>query len=812
MKKLMLLFLLLLSLISNAQNKVYHAEREKINELIHTKLKVDFNYTNSTMNGEAWLTVSPYFYPTDKLNLDAKAFTILDVKVNNKKAAYNYTDDELTITLDKIYKKGEKYIIYVKYIANPENVKQQGSSAITDAKGLYFINPKGTEPNKPIEIWTQGETESNSCWFPTIDAPNQKSTGEIYMTVPSKYVTLSNGILVSQTNNSNGTRTDYWKMDDKIAPYLFFMGVGDFSIIKDSWNGKEVNYYVEKEYASVAKEIFGNTPEMISFFSNITGVPYAWNKYDQIVVRDYVSGAMENVTAVVHAEQAQQKKGQLIDENRWESTISHELFHHWFGDLVTTESWSNLTLNESFATYGSYLWSNYKYGSDRANAELYENLQQYLGSKTDEDKDLVRFYYNDREDMFDLVSYQKGSLILHMLRNYLGDDAFFQSLHNYLENYKFGTAEVPELRLEMEKVSGKDLNWFFNQWYYGNGHIKLTVTYDYNMVNKTVTININQKDKVFKFPLSIDIYGDNSKITQNVWIDKVQNSFTFGFNKVPKLINLDPNHILLAEIDDKKTIDNYLFQYTHAKHYVDRRLALEAISKEQQTNKEAFNTLVKGLDDPYYELRIFAVESLNLFQKYNKQDVINKLVNLANSDPKTLVRAAAISVLGKLVDPAYKSLFEKNIQSESFAVKNSSLISLYLVDKANALSNLNTMSEETKEDIPEAVTTIYILEKNKSQLPFIAKHVLKGMFLTDDPQTQQNYTEAFKWIAQSDNKEAIKNLTNQFVEYAPRYKKFKFDQVAVNLINQMIYLQQQSSNSNKDELILILKTGLAKII
>ena len=812
MKKLLILFLILVTFVSNAQDKVYRAEREKVNELIHTKLKVSFDYSNSTMNGEAWVTLTPYFYPENKVVLDAKAFTVLEVKVNNKKAAYNYSDDELTITLDKTYKKGEEYTIYVKYIANPENVKQEGSSAITEAKGLYFINPKGTDPNKPTEIWTQGETESNSAWFPTIDSPNQKSTEEIYMTVPSKYVTLSNGALISQTNNSDGTRTDYWKMDDKIAPYLFFMGVGDFSIVKDSWNGKDVNYYVEKEYAPVAKEIFGNTPEMMTFFSNITGVPFAWNKYDQIVVRDYVSGAMENATAVVHAEQAQQKKGQLIDKNGWEDVISHELFHHWFGDLVTTESWSNITLNESFATYGEYLWDDYKYGDDRANALLYENLQEYLGNKADDDKDLVRFYYKNREDLFDLVSYQKGGLILHMLRNYLGDDAFFKGLHNYLTDYRFGTAEVPELRLELEKVSGKDLNWFFNQWYYGSGHIKLNVTYDYNMPNKTVTINVNQPDKVFKFPLAIDIYQDNKKVTQNVWVDQAQNSFTFSFNKVPNLINLDPNHILLAEINDNKNIDNFIFQYTHVKHYVDRKLALEAVAKVQQTNKDAFDILVKGLDDPYYELRIYAIENLNLFQKYNKQDVIDKLVTIAKNDPKTLVRAAAINVLGKLVDLKYKSLFENSLKSESFAIKNSSLMALYLIDKESALFNLKAMSEESKEDIPDAVTTIYILENDKSNLPFIAKHVLKGMFLTDDAQTQQTYAQAFKWIAQSDNKEAISNLTNQFVKLAPRYKKYKFDKVAVNLINQMINLQQQSSNANKDELILILKTGLAKIM
>ncbi len=233
---------------------------------------------------------------------------------------------------------------------------------------MYFINADGSDKNKPTQIWTQGETEASSCWFPTIDAPNQKTSQEIYITVPNKFVTLSNGKLISQTKNGNN-RTDYWKMDQKHAPYLFFMGVGEYEIIKDSYKNIPVNYYVEKEYAPYAKDIFGLTPEMIGFFSDKLGVEYPWNKYSQIVGRDYVSGAMENTTAVIHGEQAYQKPGQLIDENVQENTIAHELFHHWFGNLVTSESWSNLTLNESFANYSEYLWREHKYG--KVDAEMH---------------------------------------------------------------------------------------------------------------------------------------------------------------------------------------------------------------------------------------------------------------------------------------------------------------------------------------------------------------------------------------------------------------------------------------------------------
>ena len=280
-------------------------------------------------------------------------------------------------------------------------------------------------------------------------------------------------------------------MDLPHAPYLLMMAVGEYSIIKDSYKGKEVSYYVEKEYAPVARKIFGLTPEMIAFYSRITGVDFPWSKYSQIVARDYISGAMENTTATLHGESAQQDARQLVDENRWEDIISHELFHQWFGDYVTTESWSNITLNESFADFSETLWREYKHGKDAGDEHNFQSMQNYLFSNS-ANKDLVRFYYKDREDMFDAVSYQKGGRIINMLRYCVGDSAFFKSLNLYLKTRKFNSAEAQDLRLAFEEVTGQDLNWFWNQWYYGSGHPKLDINYDYAADGKTAKVFIKQ--------------------------------------------------------------------------------------------------------------------------------------------------------------------------------------------------------------------------------------------------------------------------------------------------------------------------------
>ena len=489
---------------------IYRAEAQKINSLIHTKLDLKFDYEKEEVHGEAWITLKPHFYDTNQLTLDAKSMEIHSIEMlkGNSKKKLNFTQDDFQvfIDLDKVYNRNEDYTVYIKYTARPNEVKAQGSRAISSAKGLYFINPRGEEPNKPTQIWTQGEPESNSAWFPTIDKPNQKTSQEIYLTVPDQYVTLSNGKLEKQTKNSDGTRTDYWNFKEKHAPYLFFVGIGDFAVIKDKWEDIVVDYYVEHEYAPYAKDIFGDTPEMIQFFSDILQYKYPWNKYSQMVARDYVSGAMENTTAVLHQERAQQLPGQLIDENIWEGTIAHELIHHWFGNLVTTESWMNLAVNEAFANYSEYMWYEYKYGKNKAEEDRYFDLKRYTSDESHFGKDLIRKYYKDKQDMFDVVSYNKGGKgILHMLRKYLGDDAFYTGLSKYLHDNAYGTAEGTHIRLALEEVSGLDLNWFFDQWFYSNGHPQLILAYDYDTNSKKVKVHVSQtQNNYFEFPFAID--------------------------------------------------------------------------------------------------------------------------------------------------------------------------------------------------------------------------------------------------------------------------------------------------------------------
>lgn len=724
--------------------KIYRAAPAKINSLIHTKLDVRFDYAKRYLYGKAWITLKPYFYPTDSLTLDAKGMDIKQISLLETgagatlkppteavlKAAkgiplkYDYNGKVIRARLNKTYKNTDSYTIYIEYTAKPDEADVKGSEAITMAKGLYFINPDGNDPKKPIQIWTQGETEGSSVWFPTIDKTNQKTTSEISMTVDKKYVTLSNGKLTSQKANTDGTRTDTWRMDLPHSPYLFMMAVGDFAIVKDQWRGKEVSYYLEKAYAPYAKAIFGNTPEMIAFYSKILNYDFPWAKYSQIIVRDYVSGAMENTTATLHGDFLQKTDRELLDdeERLGESVIAHELFHHWFGDLATCESWSNLTVNESFADYSEYLWFEHKFGKDAADEHAYSAMNTYMESAEFQgDHPLVRFHYRDRENMFDAVTYQKGGRILNMLRNYVGDDAFFAGLHLYLKQHAFKSTEAHHLRMAMEEVTGKDLNWFFNQWYYGEGFPILDINYDYNTPGIARVIITQKNKQPFDLPFAIDIYVGGRKERHQVRLTELTDTFSFAVSARPDFMNVDADKVLILKKTDRRDLNTYVFQYKNAPNYLDRREAIEACLKQQTSNPGARATVIAAMKDKYEGLRALTINGLRLDNSEIQTAALPLLADLAKNDPYSQVRAASIKQLARLRDAQYTPLFEIALKDRSYLVEGTALNALAELDLQKAYQLAKSMEKDARGLLSSGIASVYAKNGNPDDVPFFAR-------------------------------------------------------------------------------------------
>lgn len=700
-----------------APAKPYAAMYTRTTDLIHTSAEVKFDWDSAFIFGKATLTLKPYFYPSNTLSLDANGMKLNEVSLIQSKGKlplkYVYDGKKLIITLNKTYTRNDEYKIYIDYVGMPDKLTVGGSAAINSDKGLYFINKGGKNPNKPRQIWTQGETESNCSWLPTINGPQEKHTQELFITVPDQYVTLSNGLLKFSTVNPDGTRTDAWKQELPHSTYLSMMAIGKYAVVKDKWRDMEVSYYVEPEYESYARLIFGKTPEMIECFSKTLGVDYAWDKYSQVVARDYVSGAMENTSATLHGEFIQVDDREYLDAGDGnEDVISHELFHHWFGDLVTCESWANLPLNESFATYGEYIWEEYKYGRDAADYIGQSDLTAYLRSPNTSEKTLFRPDYEDKEDMFDVVTYQKGGRVLFMLRKYLGDEAFYAGLKLYLERFKFGNAEIADLRSAFEDVCGEDLNWYFNQWFYKPGHPDLDIAYAWDEANKSTKViisqNQNKKFPIYRLPIDVDIYVNGSKTRQRVWVEKQKEEFYFATAAKPDLINVDAEKMLLGTKNDNKAAAEWIFQYKNAPLYLDRYEAIEALADKFKEDEAAQKTIMDALKDKFWNIRILALSKVKGLNSANKESLYATITAMAQSDERSAVRNKALG----LINTEYSAkdnnaLLKKTINDPSYLVAAASMKAMAKTNAADALAVAKSLENSKSPVMRNAVADIY---------------------------------------------------------------------------------------------------------
>ncbi|NND35114.1 MAG: M1 family metallopeptidase [Saprospiraceae bacterium] len=702
---------------------VYHATATRSFDLLHTKLDLRFNWADEKVIGKAVLTLSPYFYPSSTLILDAKEFTINEIKIEDDKTLeYSYDDSQLTIILDREYTKGQEFDVIIDYTCTPSR-GENGSAAITSDQGLFFINPRGEDLTKPQQIWTQGETEFNSRWYPTIDKPNERATQEILLTVDDRFVTLSNGILKSAVVNSDGTRTDHWVMDLPHAPYLTMIAVGEYAVEKEKWQDIEVSYYVEPEFKEDAKFIFAHTPEMLTFFSTITGVEYPWQKYAQIVVRDYVSGAMENTTSVVFGEFVQKHRRELID-NHNDGIVAHEMFHHWFGDYVTCESWSNLTLNEGFANYAEYLWLEHKYGRDAADHHRIQEIQGYLYQAAQDMHPLIDFSYESKENMFDAHSYNKGGLVLHMLRELVGDKAFFASLQLYLEEHAFNSVEVHDLRLAFEETTGLDLNWFFNQWYLSAGHPVIDFTYQWTEASSSVNLEFQQNQDgslpVFRIPTSVDLYfEDGSKQRQSIVIDSRTQTITLPLLSAPSLVVLDPDRSQLAIINATYDEAQYRRIYDKSAALALRTEALAKIASSNSTDNQVI--LKSALSDPFWAIRNAA---MSYYEWENHPEDHQILAELANKDSHSSVRAEAIYLIGELgIDDLKDAVASRIDEDEAYPVVAASIVSLNQLDENLALERIKILENEDQSDIVAAISLIYGSSGDTSKLTYFERQL-----------------------------------------------------------------------------------------
>lgn len=807
MKKIKLTTIfLLITFLCKAQDlksDTYNYSATKTNDLIHTKLDISFDFDKMYVYGKEWITIKPHFYSTDSLKLDAKGMEIINVYLSKEnklsELKYNYDNSQLAIKLDKIYDRNDNYTVYIEYTAKQYKIKE---------KGVNFINTDGKDKAKPTQIWTLGQPEKNSTWFPTIDKPNQKTTQEISITVPDKYVTLSNGSLVSQnkTDDGNKKRTDTWKLEHPHAPYLTFFAIGNFKVIKDNWKGKEVSYYIEPQFAQepeIEKYVFPNTVEAIEYFSEILGIDYPWSKYSQIKLRNF-PGGMENTTASAFSENGHSSIKELADEN-YQSGNIHELFHQWFGNYVTAESWANIALNESFADLSEIMWAEHKYGKDVAGAHIQKGLEGYLSDPNGWNINLIRYDYPEASHMFNGITYQKGGRILNMLRHFLGNELFKVGLQKYLKENAYGTAEADDLRIALEEVSGMDLNWFFNEWFYGAGHPILDISYEWNEKKKEtqVILKQEQKEQLFTLPIAVDIYEDDTVTREKVWLKKKIDTLYFKTNKRPKLVNIDAEKALVVQKFDRKTLTEFAYQYENAPLYLDRYEALEQAIKNP-TDKIAQKILFSALEDDFYKIRLLAIQSLDTIQIENKSAYYSMLKKIASDEKNNLVKAKAIEILGNLKDNSNETIFKKGLKIESYAVQGASLIALGKSNSKEALKLAKTFEIDNKHQIFDAIIFLYTRYGDSEEWDFI-----NDLFSSYIPPRKYNIVKDYGFFTgRIQNPELAKQGIEEIKKLGIIGKKFGVDKEIIEIL---VKIKRERQSLNDTDSIKLVDNSIKEI-
>ena len=439
---------------------------------------------------------------------------------------------------------------------------------------------------------------------------------------------------------------------------------------------------------------------------------------------------MENTSAVIHGSFVMRDSIEYIDAN-YEDVVSHELFHHWFGDLITCESWSNLPLNESFATYGEYLWREHKYGRDFADVGIHDNLEDYLYESKRKKEDMIRFDFHDKEDMFDSHSYAKGGCILHMLRSYLGDEAFFASIKHYLHKHAFKTAEIHDLRIAFEEVCGEDLNWFFNQWFLGAGHPNLTYSYTYNEESDSIYVRVQQTQDfeiqpLYQLPIDIDIYHGKKAKRARIWIREADETVAVRAYGEPDFVNFDAEKVIVCEKSEDKTLQQWAWQYEFGPKYRDRFDALEAVVEfcNDSTPRLANEVLWMALNDKVEELRVEALGYTELIAEADSADLRLYLEKLALKDPSSSVRGSAIANLKKMrPDVGTTNTYKKALKDSSTLVRANAIGALYEVEKETALAACKEVEDSPYGNLVGVVGQVYAEDGQPSQGEFFKRRL-----------------------------------------------------------------------------------------
>ncbi len=545
-------------LVPNSIGGEQNFNRVRDFDVLHYKMGLRFNQSRKMVYGDSTLTFKPLGTALTKIELDAREITFSTITRadTGQNLEFEYDKRKLRIDLDAPLEPGQEMSIRFTYTARPK-------------KGIYFVPAVRSRGRvvRSAQIWTQGEAEETRHWLPSYDFPDDKATTEQVITVAASDTVVGNGILLSESRNRNGTKTYHYKMTVPHSIYLSSFVVGRYTKIADRYKDVPLGYYVYPGSTAIAKKAFGKTKDMMAVFEELTGVNYPYNKYDQVMVSRFPFGGMENITATTLADSEVLFADSVYGQEQVQDLIAHELAHSWFGNLVTCRNWAELWTNESFASFMEAAYREKSNGRDDYDEKIRDDVTQYFSYAASSDLSRHGLFNktadpNNDDTMFDPVTYNKGSAVIHTLREEIGEDPFWTAINVYLNRFKFQNVETEDVKSVFEEVSGVDLDWFFDQWVYRAGHPEIGVRQTFDQSTGELTLQFLQSATkaedplaLYRLPLEIEIKTSQGTLKEKFLLDQRSEKLTVRTGVKPFDVVIDKsNKIPIKELNQSKLI------------------------------------------------------------------------------------------------------------------------------------------------------------------------------------------------------------------------------------------------------------------
>lgn len=659
----------------------------------HIKLDLRFDWQNERVSGTASITLSPLLAGLSRIELDAANMTFSSVRLDSGKPLKFQTDapqERLRVELDRAYQPSDVLTILLDYQTDGVAANPAGGAP---RRGVTFVKPTPDDPNKPRQIWSQGQPEYSHHWFPCHDHPNDFATTEVTATTEKPAVVISNGRLSETTDNRDGTRTFHWKMEQPHAVYLTSIVVGEFAAIETSYDGIPVVTYVHPDDLAAGRSSAARLGEMVKFFSEKTGVRYPYPKYAQTFVRDYAHiEGMENISASTVTDLILQDARAELDLSS-EGLQVHEVAHQWFGNYVTPRTWADIWLSEGFAVYMQALWDEHTLGGDDLLNRVRRNQNIYHAALADGSRHpLVNRNYASPDDTLDLNAYRGGAVVLHMLRTTLGEENWWRAVRHYLSKYANQPVETEQFRIAIEEATGQPLDWFFDQWVYGLGFPILRVTQKYDASARTLTLTVRQEQRpdpsagfpqpgLFRAALDVGIGTAGGTRVERVMLEpREEQSFTFAADSPPLLVNFDRGGAIFKQLEFDKSLEELIYQLAHDQDVAGRFWAfgqLSRLSKAAATSEADGRRIVAAYGetlskDRFWGLRVDAAAALAGAAGSGARAALLA----ATKDKDARVRSSATAALRASKDPTLAGLYRQLLNDRSYATVRTAALAL----------------------------------------------------------------------------------------------------------------------------------------